>query len=258
MIGVYLVSHPLDGPRIKIARAKEHFDTLERYLRMWRDMNPYHAVLYPDPENARYIIRMEVGATPPPEWGGIIGDFAFNLRSALDQTAYQLAKRFCPTLTERELRAVQFPVFAEEPISHALHRRWERQTRYLGVAYDFVESLQPYHVSVLPKDELLWILHEQMNNADKHRVITALGHQYRLMVPTGEGAIFFQGMFNHGDVIGYSPLSSPQPSFNPNLAGHVVFDIGNPIRGAGLNDLWEIHQLVADYIFPVLSCFFPE
>jgi hypothetical protein len=240
----------MDGPRLKVERAKEHLDTLKDNLLMWRDMKPYHSILEEDPKTSRYIVRLNVGATPPKRWGTIIGDFAFNLRSALDQAAWQIAllKTDSPGKT-------QFPIFKDDPnTSKKLLGQWRSQTKYLCATYDFIESCQPYHGGPRAEEHGLWILHEKLCNADKHRVLAPLGHQFRLPLPNG-GLIF--GVFNDGDVIGYWPIDSdPQKDLQPILMSRVVFDLGSPV-GLGLEDLIRIYDYVADLIVPTLASVFP-
>jgi hypothetical protein len=250
--------HPFDGPRIKLDRAKRHLDALDKRLELWNHLDPYHIFLEPDQQQPRYIVKLQVGATVPAEWGALIGDFAFNLRSALDQIAWAFAKRLID-----DPGNTQFPIFRTNPCSDKnLLGKWRSQTRYLGVAYDFIEGLQPYHRGDEAEAQFLWVLHEKLCNTDKHRTITSLGHQYRIKVgdlPDGK-AVWLNGLrLNDFDVIGYVPLDiDPEKQLQPNLLARVVFDIGEPYVGIVMHDLRNMYDVIERRIFPALAGLYSE
>jgi hypothetical protein len=78
------VSHPLDDCRLKIARAKQQFDTLRDEIAGYFKDNPYVATIGLDPQTGDQIFE----APEPPHfkrsWGVNLGEIAHNCRSALD------------------------------------------------------------------------------------------------------------------------------------------------------------------------------
>jgi hypothetical protein len=90
------MTHPLDGAWLKRNRASEHFKTLNDEVAASRERNPYR--LRPiefDPKEGRYPLRIEVVEEPPARWGVLAGEFFYDLRSALDNLAWQLALAGC-------------------------------------------------------------------------------------------------------------------------------------------------------------------
>jgi hypothetical protein len=81
----------LRGARIKIDRAKEHFDNLNMAIRTFGAGRPYRVEIKKDtynPSHEEYHFRSE--APIPDKWGAILGDCVHNLRSALDLLVVEL------------------------------------------------------------------------------------------------------------------------------------------------------------------------
>ncbi len=252
--------HALDGPRFKIERASKHLAELDQAIRRYTnaDPNPYDMEVYQDPEQGAQFLKAKIRATPDAQWGAIIGDFAFNLRSALDQTAWQFAK----LAVDDPGTASQFPIFRDNPCRRKdTLNNWRRQTQHLGIAYDYIESLQPYHRPD-PLSDRLWILHD-ICITDKHRVISTFAHQMRLRLrplPNGGFEYFFMAL-NDGDVVAAVPIGiDPHQQLQPNITARVVFDIGAypPREGVGMAELNSIHDFVRSAVFPTLMSLFPE
>jgi len=81
----------LQGTWLKINRAKEHFDELNASIETFLSRKPYFFMPQEDPDPSHLSFRFKEVFSPPVEWGIILGDFAFNLRSAMDHLAWQLA-----------------------------------------------------------------------------------------------------------------------------------------------------------------------
>src|SRR4030042_415568 len=137
--------HPLDGARLKVNRAKTEIDRLG----LMQDAffkNTHYSVVSAEQnlESGKNVYRIKIDGSPPPlDWGIYIGEIAHNLRSALNYLVYQLA--LLNSLNEPKTVAqdtrLQFPIFV---------------AKWSGC-----------------DSPLFWL--EEINNADKHRIIQVAG-----------------------------------------------------------------------------------
>src|SRR5208283_1885052 len=100
--------HELDGPRLKVARAKEEIDRL-RTIEDELMGNTYYRLVGAElnPISGRRIFRLPNNIPKPSnEWGVLVGEIAHNLRSALDGLVYQLAR----LETDTPAPNTQFPI----------------------------------------------------------------------------------------------------------------------------------------------------
>ena len=178
--------HPLDGPRLKIRRAKSEIKRLGRREEIFRENTKCSAVRKErNPKSGNYVMRVHIeGPLPSLEWGVYIGEIAHNLRSALDQLVYQLAvlNRGNISITNtRDWTRLQFPIFLSNnafikgqgkdminllcPKHKTSIKRLQPYVRKAGIlfkTFDWAKS----HGRNSP---LFWL--QQINNADKHRLI---------------------------------------------------------------------------------------
>lgn len=98
----------LADPYLKTARAKEHLDDLRERLRVFRENHPCSVTREDDLRNQLHIVRFRLKDVPE-KIPLIVGDFAYCLRSSLDQLVWALAKR-----VGNYPRGTQFPIFAEQ------------------------------------------------------------------------------------------------------------------------------------------------
>jgi hypothetical protein len=122
-------------PYLKTSRAKEHFDALREELNAFCESKPDKIHSQDDPSNGRCRTAVEIKDTPD-RISLFVGDIFYNLRAALDQLVWCLAK-----LTRPYPEHTQFPILEQRDLP-----RFERQT--LGVpaeAVTIIESLQPYN-----------------------------------------------------------------------------------------------------------------
>jgi hypothetical protein len=157
------MSHPLDGVRAKIERAKEHIEQLDlNILRFER--KAYTLRAEPDINSGLlnyFVVDMGLG-DPPVPLRLLAGEIAYQLRSALDHIIYILAK------DARENKR-EFPIFEELDKYES-----DAPSKIKGVsprAETIIKDAQPFHASS-PHEHPLWMLHK-INNTDKHRVIPA-------------------------------------------------------------------------------------
>jgi hypothetical protein len=162
-------SHPLEGCRAKIRRAKFHIDELVAVIRSPIITAPYRARGEPDPSGREFVIVAEAN----PDFSGIplelpliAGEVAHQLRSALDHLVWQLI--VSNTGANPKGTRSGFPIFRTE--AGFKKRAAEMITGVSASAEKRIGAAQPYHAGGDAERVLTWILHE-LNNADKHRLI---------------------------------------------------------------------------------------
>jgi hypothetical protein len=162
----------LDGVHLKLDRAKEHWEALNREIRCFLDDHAVVPVAVSDPLQRLYIFRVGKVHPLPARWGIVVGDIVHNTRSALDHLVAQLVI----ANGQMPARHHAFPVCLKL-------RDWQRQVEQAksgkssldgvaAAAVSLIESIQPYHAgaerdaerSTLAGLQRLW-------NADKHRLV---------------------------------------------------------------------------------------
>lgn len=180
--------HPLDGSRHKINRAIGEIDRI-RSIQDTFFQNTHYSIVRAEynPESGKYVYRVKIdGPLPLLDWGVYIGEITHNLRSALNYLVYQLA--LLNSLNKPETvagdKVLQFPIFIDE---REFERKGQRMIRLLRPEHKVrIKRLQPYSRSGgvrlntidLTKrtgsdSHLFWL--EEINNADKHRIIQVVG-----------------------------------------------------------------------------------
>jgi hypothetical protein len=203
------LADPLEGVRLKVKRAVEHYDTLKTEIRAFFDSKPYEVTTEYESKGRRHVARIHIKRDPPPVLGLLIGECLYQLRTALDHLAWQLASidgRTPPETTE-------FPIFKDRP-------KYERaRDRKMGSlpkeAQDLIDGFQPCDpkASGDPAEHPLWLLH-RLTNDDKHQRLhlvfsTPLGFDGRFG-PQGNLEVgFTTGPFQDGDEIGWAKMGPP-------------------------------------------------
>jgi hypothetical protein len=157
----------LEGVRLKLNRAAEQLAGLNALV--WAFRASRSVVGEFDAERSQYVYRV-TGDPPDLSWGIIVGEFAHNLRLALDNLLWQIILARLGTPPEN---TSQFPIYEGK----RTHRREssERAVRRVtaGVSADdltFIEGAQPYQVGLKAQREGLAML-QYLNNVDKHRFV---------------------------------------------------------------------------------------
>jgi len=105
----------------------------------------------------------------------LAGDVIHNLRAALDHLAQQLALVHTPTLSNDELRGVEFPI----AVSSTKYES-DKARKVKGVhpaAIKEIDRLKPYKDGDGEFSALLWRLHA-LDNVDKHRALFTFGPEF--------------------------------------------------------------------------------
>jgi hypothetical protein len=170
---VHLTTSPtvFESARAKIARAREHLDFLKADFARFVGGDPYSIRKEPDPDSDITLV-VYYPEPIPACWSIILGEFLYDLRSALDHLVYDLSGAMPHT---------EFPIYAEIQRFFETRRKHKRHgfTDRSGVyklrgisndpAWFVIEKMQPYNAEN-PKGTALWGLHE-LNNIDKHRTL---------------------------------------------------------------------------------------
>jgi hypothetical protein len=154
---------------LKLDRAAYHLDSLDANVREWRDRHTHRYDSHFDRERGKQVVHIRFPELVPVEFRLIIGDCLHNLRSALDNLAYELAVRHYGSspLPEPFDRRSEFPIFG--------NREWaegERRNKIGCIhprAQAIIKGLQPHNRGYDFASHPLWKLNE-LSNMDKHRV----------------------------------------------------------------------------------------
>lgn len=160
----------------KIERAKKHSADLTTSIASWAATNPIQARCELRDGRMGYRLVQLDYSTPPPltDWGLMLGDYAHNLRSALDNLAFALA-RLQHDPPDRPA-TISFPIYFDA----SKFRQYGKRSidRLPSQAAAVVERIQPYQQDggnkegTPEQDPLLFL--QELNNADKHRVPSVL------------------------------------------------------------------------------------
>jgi hypothetical protein len=167
--------------RLKLARAGKQRDSLLASAAEWLQKNPpkFQCEYLPDRLGYRLVLAPFPEPEPFEQLGLDLGEYTHNLRSALDNLAFALARlQVDPPAKPND---ISFPIFSDA------HTFSEKRKKYLRQLPDnaaaLIESIQPYNRQVpdgqkLSRIDPLLIL-QYFNNMDKHRVpaVTLLAPQ---------------------------------------------------------------------------------
>src|SRR5689334_16894336 len=82
--------HPLEGPFLMLKRAKNHLETLDKYLVEFDALNPHRVTSQLNSDKTFHECRLIAQFPPFLDFWLAIGEFCYQVRSALDQIAYSL------------------------------------------------------------------------------------------------------------------------------------------------------------------------
>ena len=110
-------SEPLSGARLKLARAAENLETVRETVQAFLARDPYTYAQRRHTEGRGFTLTVTATEQPPARIGVLIGEFAFNVRSALDHAIYELSVWRSRTRTDNAklrgaLRTCQYPIFS--------------------------------------------------------------------------------------------------------------------------------------------------
>lgn len=237
------------GPKMKLARSREHWGFLSKEMQAFAKTKP------PAPPEARktrdgaYVARFKC-PTPPDYLGIIAADFFQNLRASLDYLAWELA---LANITEGfPFNRTEFPICTDwEP--NTRHRFQTATQNLCEDAKNTIQALQPYHregdsFKVHPLRVLDFFC-----NIAKHRTIPMTGTCVKI-----EGMIPEYEVFDDGTI----ELIFPPPlaeDFKPDVTFSVTFGGHREFEGISLqpHEVAVLYNFVAEAVFPRFDRFFP-
>jgi hypothetical protein len=159
--------------RLKIARAEHHFEDLRVVVERYRQGHHYRAVCPNPPRRpTHWRFVLEITKPPDPQIAIVLGDFLFNVRSALDHIAVACAP------PDRK-RQAGFPLYEQQPQGEE-QRKFESMTRRMASeAVAVIEYEQPYNLpnrtsSGGPESVEAFFALNALQDADKHRSLALL------------------------------------------------------------------------------------
>jgi hypothetical protein len=158
------LSHPLDGARAKVERAKEHIRYLNDEIVAARERKTHTIETEVDKNTYTIVKRLRVHDQLPVRWAVVVGEVASNLRTALDHVVWELVRANKQTGDTR----TEFPVFWSAKEYKANGVRKIKGT--VAPAQAIVDGLQPYHRGDGFAADPLYRLHH-LNLEDKHRTL---------------------------------------------------------------------------------------
>jgi hypothetical protein len=182
-----------DGVWERIRRARTHREAAAREWASWlSEYEPYGPWLDVD-DNGNGTLLVRQFSPVAPIIAIELGEWLYNLRAALDYTAYALAIYNTKSDPPPDEAAIQFPIY-DTPTQFANHQRCiqplaEKHRRW-------IEAMQPYSYNAVPgQTAMYWVNH--LARIDRHRKLQVVGGYISESSPivtfgADEGAIFFE------------------------------------------------------------------
>lgn len=240
---------------MKVERATAYLKELQDQTRLFRQ-NPYTVSEKDDTEQGLYRMFVALNAADR-RLATVIGEFAYALRSGLDNLAWQLSL----LSGKSPSRLTAFPIHSSDSLKDRkrfLQATWDIPCE----AVEAIKSFQPHLRGKAMKSDPLWRLNK-LCNLDKHQTIAYSSTETRItpmmydgvpnpvVIPHEESGIteFVMPLAHKGKV--KLKLEPPRQIF------------GKPIDGPGGEfelseaDIVEIHEYVRDKVLPAFAKFFP-
>jgi hypothetical protein len=160
----------IDRITAKVTRSKQHIQDFQLGLTAFYKTNPYAVGVKEAPEFGKRIYYLTKVSEVPDPLAAIAADVIQNLRSPLDQIAYQLVLLGSTPPTSKD--RVYFPISASATDYIATRRGCIKGVRQEVI--DAIDATEPYQGG---KGHALWQL-QRMNNPDKHELLVAAGSYY--------------------------------------------------------------------------------
>jgi len=231
---------------LKLDRAKEHLEALKEEMTAFRNSQPIKLSREEDEKRGLYRVRFEV---KEPSWRTalIVGDFAYCLRSSLDQLAWQMA-----LLNTKKRPGYQtcFPIFGEESPKFFKCVEGIPQS-----AVAIIRTLQPYVDTKGHTTNLLWKLHK-LCIIDKHQRIAVHSHAADINFPHFPRQ--FAGLVQSdpaGPTVTVPLFLKPHMQHDPIAGINIVFGDTNIDFAVTVAELSQILDLIGSDILPRFESF---
>ncbi len=254
----------------RLARALYHLESFEAETAAWREEHPHRTWTELDAESGKKFLWAEIVKSPPDRLGLIAGDCIHNLRSALDNLAFQLALAHNKgRLSNNIERYSGFPILsndiARDPESLKTFNKMTRGIDPLAKAE--IEGLQPYKRGNRFSTDPLWQLNK-LDIEDKHRLphstrlvhVSALAFFPPESIGIDEVEYLFTTFDSNAPIARYPAFDNTGAEVDMDFTATfgVCFDIRAPktLRTRSIPDtLKVIHRHIVNKVLPQLECF---
>lgn len=240
-------------PDMKAARATEHLSDLRVLIDKFVSNQPYTITKKDDEKRQLHIVRFQLNPASP-RIPIIIGEFAYALRSALDQLVWQLA-----LLSGRQPgNKSAFPIQSADGEDQRAQFRFATWNVPCEAA-DLIKTFQPYTRGNAYKSHPLWQLNK-LCNLDKHQTI-GVSHTSLSIHTSGPPGNIGRRDFDQAVELAVDLAIKDQVTFKPEPP---VLVFGKPIDAPGAEftlsqqDIAEIHRFVRDDVIESFARFFPN
>ncbi len=249
--------HPLESPIWKIRRAEKHVESINEYIHRWESLEPNGMVRHLHAGNTLYEYTLVARYPPLIDIGTAIGEFAYQLRSALDQIVYAMSV-FPDNLHGRNLeraeRSTSFPILRVRDDNHIGKLLTYVPDNIRQRAWQAIDLVQPYQRGDTAEHDPLALL-DQMNIRDKHRILEPAASGLTFDTKDIDPRIWImRGGANDGDIVARVPVDlDPATDFEHRIRRLMTIPIPRPAGGVPIAGIGEIYSYVA---FDVLPRFF--
>jgi len=199
-----VAGHPLAGSWAKVDRARENLDALDHGARIFQQRHPYAFAFDERADTGHNTVYLRTERVPL-RLSAIAGDVLHDLRSALDNLAWQLvtAEGY---QGQKPGFHTKFPIYGDKGNfrNDVVSRSPKRSPGPLtgldpaGPIWALITSEQPYHRPD-PEKSVLGLL-QSFSNLDKHRVLMPAGSiadlDVQRMVRWSDNAVLVSQWFN--------------------------------------------------------------
>ena len=238
----------MNGPRLKLARSREHLTVLNEEIHAFIQSNP-PTVKAEKTQEGDYLARVYF-TSPPARIGIIAADVFQTLRASLDYLAWELA--LLNISNGFPYKRTEFPIC--EYWNTTVQKHFNLVTKSLAQdARDEIQALQPYHRGNTYKSHPLWVL-DFFCNIAKHRSIPMMGNMMDMeLLPETSVKVL-------DDLTVELIFSNPKKDFKPNSASHTIC-FGGVRETQGITllppEVTQLYNFVSGVVFPRFVHFFP-
>lgn len=245
-------------PQLKTARARFHLKGLDEHLRRF-EADPYSISEHDDYKRGLHVIRIQLKRQEA-VIAMLIGEYAYHLRSALDQLVWQLA-----LLSGRNPGGKSaFPIQSSDSDidrERFMYATWNVPCEAAAI----IKTLQPYQRGKAHKTHPLWRLNK-LCNLDKHATIGYSETGVRFTYIYFNGVPMIQPPFVIDETTGVVEILIPiadkenitiKPE-TPELIFGKPREVLGPVFQLTESDITEIHGFVRYEVLPNFARFFPN
>jgi hypothetical protein len=254
----------------RLDRAQYHLTNLQSEIDAWVDEGPLQTWIQTeaDDENPKKYLYCQVLRKPPSHLSLIIGDCLHNLRSALDNLAFELALEHTQGPMSKEIEeASAFPI--QHLQTKKSNKRFKDMTEGIDPkAKQAIADLQPYNRGAKFASDSLWQLNE-LSRRDKHRLppvaslvtIRSLTYFVPEGIETAEVNMMVTGFEGRAPVVNYPALDKTGAKVK-DIDFNLIFSVGfsylvpKNLLGRQIPEVLEnIYTHITDRVLPPLQSF---